>query len=327
MKKLFFKNEQGYSMLIAVFALVLLSVLGLSIFTVSGNTLKTSSNERLDQAVYYIAEAALVEKRAELINVIKNIQNRYQEGNPIKDNKIADELSKIKVELSDQLENNEIQFTSNIDGFSETHENKIPGAYYTIKDVSENNEIIIYEIKSIGKIDNKTRKVSQKIEIDPNCIIDKSQCKGNKNIITNPPLPIPISKPIIIANGSSNPHPRHTKVDEDYVDSAKEWLEFANENNFTIIDGNLEIKNKDSGKYFVSQGNKSEITINANAKFNGIIIAPYSNIKINGNSNFCGTIIANGFSNSGGGNARFCSNLNSSDGIPWTLKPIVETNS
>ncbi len=64
-------NEQGYSLLLAIFAIAIFTVLGLSIFTISANTKKISTNEREDQAVYYLAEAGLVEKKAELETIVQ----------------------------------------------------------------------------------------------------------------------------------------------------------------------------------------------------------------------------------------------------------------
>lgn len=68
------KNEYGNSLVITLFVVVLISVLGLSLVTITSNTLKISTNERSDQAIYYIAEAGLVERRAALT---KDINNAY----------------------------------------------------------------------------------------------------------------------------------------------------------------------------------------------------------------------------------------------------------
>ena len=65
------KREQGNVLLFALILLVVISVMGLSLMTITANTLKTTTNERDDLAVYYIAEAGLVQKRAELVHQIK----------------------------------------------------------------------------------------------------------------------------------------------------------------------------------------------------------------------------------------------------------------
>lgn len=59
MKQLRKMDEGGYSFLLVFLTIILVTVLGLSIIKISNNTLKTSSHERDDQSIYYIAEAGL----------------------------------------------------------------------------------------------------------------------------------------------------------------------------------------------------------------------------------------------------------------------------
>lgn len=67
------KNEQGYALLITIFAIVLLSVLGIGMMTVSSNTLKTSTSERSNQSLYYLAEAGINYKEAIILDEINRI--------------------------------------------------------------------------------------------------------------------------------------------------------------------------------------------------------------------------------------------------------------
>ncbi|WP_079523909.1 hypothetical protein [Solibacillus isronensis] len=53
------RQEHGYTMIIVVFAIVLISVIGLGLLTINANSLLTSKNEKVDQSVYYIAEGGL----------------------------------------------------------------------------------------------------------------------------------------------------------------------------------------------------------------------------------------------------------------------------
>ncbi|RHW39493.1 hypothetical protein D1B33_01215 [Lysinibacillus yapensis] len=195
MKKILCKNEIGYSMLIALFTLALLSVLGLSIFTISGKTMDVSSNERIDQAVYYIAEAGLIEAKASLDISNKNIiiqqalsearTHTLQELN----NGIIDENSYL-IELNNRFLNNVL---TNLDtnsfhgiifeNFEKNNGNK-PNAKIevTCTKVGLNSNLtdcndttlssgltkIIYKITSRGKIDEKERQVSQEIELSLN---------------------------------------------------------------------------------------------------------------------------------------------------------------
>lgn len=62
-------------MLLTVFAIVLISVIGLSLLTMNVNSLKTSKNEAVDQSVYYIAEAGLNLEKANLIEELNGINS------------------------------------------------------------------------------------------------------------------------------------------------------------------------------------------------------------------------------------------------------------
>jgi len=59
-------NQRGYSLVIALISLAVLSILGVSIISISSNTSNAALIERTDQAVYYIAEAGLVEAKAQI---------------------------------------------------------------------------------------------------------------------------------------------------------------------------------------------------------------------------------------------------------------------
>lgn len=70
-----FHNERGYTFIIALLLIVLISVLGFALITISTNTLKVTKHERLDQSVFYIAEADLNVKRAEINSSLELILN------------------------------------------------------------------------------------------------------------------------------------------------------------------------------------------------------------------------------------------------------------
>lgn len=67
------RQAHGYSMLLTIFAIVLISVIGLGLLTMNANSLKTSKNEAVDQSVYYIAEAGLNLEKAKLIEELHSI--------------------------------------------------------------------------------------------------------------------------------------------------------------------------------------------------------------------------------------------------------------
>ena len=68
-------NEKGNALVITLFVLVLVSVLGFSLLTVTANSNKTTVNERYDQSIYYIAEAGLNLEKARLYEEINEAFN------------------------------------------------------------------------------------------------------------------------------------------------------------------------------------------------------------------------------------------------------------
>ncbi len=62
----YYFNERGYSLIIVILALAVTSIIGMSLYTITINAHKITSNEHADQSVYYIAEAGLVETKAQL---------------------------------------------------------------------------------------------------------------------------------------------------------------------------------------------------------------------------------------------------------------------
>lgn len=69
------KPERGYSLLLVLMTIVLVSVIGLSLFSISANSLKISAHERVDQSVFYIAEAGINYKDARLNYLIETAYN------------------------------------------------------------------------------------------------------------------------------------------------------------------------------------------------------------------------------------------------------------
>ncbi|MCM3386966.1 hypothetical protein M3649_02330 [Ureibacillus chungkukjangi] len=185
MKKNFYikmtRNEQGYSMLTVIFTIVLLSVLGLGLFTITTNTLKTSVNERNSQAVYYIAEAGVIETKPKLINEINNaydIAIREFEASLI-----ANKNNPSGVIFADIFRKNlneivTLNYPAKTD--YEKHFSDSPIAYIEIEKTNTASNYI-YTIKSEGKIDNSSstsRQVSQKISVNLNSASVESSVTG-----------------------------------------------------------------------------------------------------------------------------------------------------
>ncbi|WP_203333177.1 hypothetical protein [Planococcus beigongshangi] len=67
------RNQNGYALLITLLTLMLLTVLGLSLMAMAMNTSKITKSERDSQSSYYIAEAGLVEKRAQINEIARQV--------------------------------------------------------------------------------------------------------------------------------------------------------------------------------------------------------------------------------------------------------------
>jgi hypothetical protein len=71
------KNEKGYALLVALIAIVFITIIGFSLFTITNVTHSQSTNERKDQSIFYVAEAGLNIKEARLQ---QKIQKAYEEA-------------------------------------------------------------------------------------------------------------------------------------------------------------------------------------------------------------------------------------------------------
>ncbi len=74
------KNQRGSALALALFLVVIISILGISLLSVSSNSLKQVDYERKDQAVFYIAEAGMSLAKLEVKKELTEIQSRsYQQ--------------------------------------------------------------------------------------------------------------------------------------------------------------------------------------------------------------------------------------------------------
>lgn len=174
--RLIIQNENGYSLLIAIFALALFSILGMGIFTISANTLKTSTNERVDQSVYYIAEGALVETKKKLLNDIEGTLKNSTEIAHLKEDFIDGkiDIDTFYTEINDiffiKIQNEIIpKYNALIKDFEDSFGNETFADINVIGTLSieptTNKEFLTIQINSEGNIGNKQRNVTQKITI------------------------------------------------------------------------------------------------------------------------------------------------------------------
>ena len=189
----FFKrvhNELGYSLLIVVFAIALITILGTSMLVMSANVMKTTVNERDDQSVYYIAEAGLTETRAEInalaTKAFNDVDAEYQA--------IEDPREKEEFLLEKSFEDRFLETAKNyIDDYLPNN-TPIIKEYEKQFDKNTKAEVTVtstggynYTISSIGIIDNKTRTVSQAMTISFGHIISTEEITiGDSSPPANP---------------------------------------------------------------------------------------------------------------------------------------------
>ncbi|WP_107838194.1 pilus assembly PilX N-terminal domain-containing protein [Metasolibacillus meyeri] len=63
-------NEKGYTLIIVVLVIALISILGLGLMTLTANTLNTTKHERDDQSLFYIAEAGINIEKSNIEQIV-----------------------------------------------------------------------------------------------------------------------------------------------------------------------------------------------------------------------------------------------------------------
>ena len=168
MKKL--KNEQGYALAIAVLVITILSILGISLMTTTGNSKKMANKEQENQAAYYIAEAGLNLKKAE----IKKAADQFRkETAGWKDSKLEEALKqppKISTSTTYNSKNsngtNKVFDTNNASAKVTVEYTTESGVKTTTDNQTKAVQNYIYKIKSVGTIDNQKRTITSTMSYD-----------------------------------------------------------------------------------------------------------------------------------------------------------------
>ncbi len=143
------QNEKGVSLILVMLTLVILSLLGTAIATVSFANIKLTTNDREYQSTYYIAEAGVNQAYAQMKSeVVATYETRNNEESF---------YSAINNYISTELNN--VTFENFEESFSEQ-----PKANITIEQLNEQNPRE-YKITSEGVIGNRTRTVEKLIEV------------------------------------------------------------------------------------------------------------------------------------------------------------------
>lgn len=174
-------QQQGFTMLITLCTLVLLMVLGIGLFTLTSNSLNTSSHERNDQATYYIAEAGAT-LAAEKINALA--EAAYQKAELEYKTAIKDEINNptynfnfsMEQKFYDYAEVAVIHLIQNINSNTNSNSSSIFTAdftetpngtpKYTINIEQPDPSKLEYDVFSTGNIgDITTREVAKVVKI------------------------------------------------------------------------------------------------------------------------------------------------------------------
>lgn len=171
-------KESGYSIVFVFLVLILVSVLGLSLITLSANLQDRSTHERSNQSIFYIAEAALNEEKQNINGIVyeayDETRNLYKDylSKPEEERSPTDFIKIYKDKIKDKIEDEKIEqlpFDFKLFTDFEKQNNKQPQAKVEVAFISENP--FMFEIKSTGFFENETtnkRVVKQPIRVDTN---------------------------------------------------------------------------------------------------------------------------------------------------------------
>jgi competence protein ComGC len=148
MKQGYWNNERGMTLVTVLLVLIVLSVLGLGLLSITVNHAKQNSAERSHQSSYYIAEAGVTAQ----MKTLEDKTKQYYEN------------TENQSEFFSKLEHEFLNQPVTIDSF-ETAFGKQPKAVVTIQKVNDDIPRT-YKITSNGAIGNHSRKVDKKFHVN-----------------------------------------------------------------------------------------------------------------------------------------------------------------
>lgn len=192
------KNQRGSALVLALFLVVIISILGISLISVSSNSLKQVDYERKDQAVFYIAEAGINLAKEDVKIKLRKIeddaiqeitkwitdQNIYRKANKLP--KLTKQMAMkhyVEVILKEE-------FDKAIDKgyFSDTSFTISTGKVASIELQPTSTDFKV-KIISTGTIDSaKERVVDQEIKLRPSLYIDLGDDEEDGSGSGTPPL-------------------------------------------------------------------------------------------------------------------------------------------
>lgn len=169
--KSFFNNDSGYALIYTFMVLILVTVLGVGLLTISANSMKITDKERQDQSVFYIAEGGLTYIKYEINHAVQNTYNEVLASiNPksTEEQLVMNYFNIIKSRLNTINKTTYSRF--------EKQNNQSPEALITVEQYSDNP--LIYKLTSTGYLSKLTssRTVSQLLTIPtPTFLKDSSE--------------------------------------------------------------------------------------------------------------------------------------------------------
>ncbi|UQW96384.1 pilus assembly PilX N-terminal domain-containing protein [Rummeliibacillus sp. G93] len=275
------KNQQGYTLILAVFVIALISILAISLMSTTASTMKQADHERIDQAAYYIAESGITQTKVNLDKIV------YDAYNSIKDiyNRLSPEQKtkyKFEEEFYKLVLKNISPIPSTISGF-EKNFNKIPQANVWVTN-SKSDGPLIYTLNSKGIIGNKNRTVTQEYKV----IFDANVENISQNMFSK--YVVHVSKNITmsgnakvigggVATESSNLNdiviPKDIKID--YATPIKVKLPDFPDEEYT----NLEKLSYQSNPSIIESGNNNKVlAMTTDMKFDNINLSGNASLTI-----------------------------------------------
>ena len=178
-------RESGYILVGVLLAVTILAVVGTSLVTLSTSSVKTSSAERDNQAVYYIAEAGLNHLANEFEQAVEEI---YEKDHVKTEADFYSEIDKF----------NDLPVEYNI--FEKVNDDK-PKALLDIEKID--GETGLYKMTSTGYIGDEKRSVTQEVQVEWRDKYDEVESESPITpIINTPPFAVFTSGQFTMSNGT-----------------------------------------------------------------------------------------------------------------------------
>lgn len=230
MLKKFLKNEKGSAMVLSLMVLMVLSVLGVALGTVTVGSFRLSDNSRDLNSAYYIAEAGA------------NMAYEEIKGYTAEAYDVSNSSSIFFEKMNYPLNLNNIKTNEKeYDEFADQQGNQ-PVAKVSIKPISNEGDTKTYTIESVGKVGENTRTVTKEYQLTYN-----EKNTGNGTIT----LPSGAENAAIIARDSFKFSGGKITGDVIINSSEEEAVQITNKGNSNKIDGEILVNSQGTGQWHI----------------------------------------------------------------------------